>query len=118
MRSSPYPMSIRNLFGLLVALAVLFAPSVAAAAERGMTMASHQAQMMEMGHCQSLPSSHGNQDKNAGHSCCISMCMGLAAAAAGPLVQAFRSEAPAVFGLSTLHLPELLEIATPPPRFS
>lgn len=112
------PMSIRKLLGLMVALAVLFAPSLAAAAERGMTMANHEVQMMEMGRCQSPPSGHGHQDKNAGHSCCISMCMGVAITPAAPMAEAFRPHATLTFELSTLHLPELVEIATPPPRRS
>lgn len=116
-RFQPF-LSIRKLFGLMVALTVLFAPSVASAAERGMTMANHQIQMMEMGHCQSSPSSQGNQDKNAGHSCCISMCMGVAAAPAARVMEVLPPHAPATSKVSTLHLAQLVEIATPPPRFS
>lgn len=116
-RFQPF-MSIRKLFGLMVALTVLFAPSVASAAERGMTMADHQVQMMEMGHCESPPSSRGHQDRSAGHSCCISMCMGVAAAPAALAMEVLPQPSPANFKLSVLHLPQLVEIATPPPRFS
>lgn len=111
-------LSIRTLLGLVVALAVLFAPSLASAAERGMAMPNHQVQMLEMGHCQSPPSSHGNQDKNAGHSCCVSVSMGLPAMASAPIMEALRRQAPAILAAATLHLPELIEIATPPPRLS
>lgn len=109
-------MGMRRLFAILVAFSVLFAPSVAAAAERGMTMDDHEMQMIEMGHCQAPPSGHANHDKNAGHGCCIAMCMALAVtpsalAQTSPLRQQIAGFAPP----KSYHgLPA--EIATPPPK--
>jgi hypothetical protein len=111
-------MSIRPLFAMLVAFAMLFAPL---ATQGGAAMAmpntpDHHAQMMESGHCQSLPSKADHHGKTDGKSCCISMCIGLAVAPAAPATATDMQIAPATFTVATIHLPYLGEIATPPPR--
>lgn len=111
-------MSIRKLLGLLVALSVLLAPSVAAAAERGMALANHDMQMMQMGHCEAPPSGHADHDQNSGHSCCISMCMGVAVTPGTPAVEKLAVQATPAFVPPRSLLGFLGEIATPPPRLA
>ena len=113
MNAHGHPMSIRKLLTVLIALAVLFAPAVTSAAAANAAVPDHQMQMMESGHCKSIPSGHNKSD---GHSCCISISLGLTVAPAAPLAE-FESlvSAPVSF-IPTLHRPYLGEIATPPPR--
>jgi hypothetical protein len=108
--------SIRKLFAILVALAVLLAPGVTGAAMAAAP--HHDMQMMEAGHCQAPPSGSGHHEQSDGKSCCVSMCMALAVAPsapveAPPILQQMAQFAPP----RTYHgLPA--EIATPPPRHS
>jgi hypothetical protein len=81
-----------------------------------MAVPDHQIQMMETGHCKSIPSGH--DDKSDGKSCCISMLMGLAVAPSAPVAETAERPSPPVFVVRTLHHPYLGEIATPPPRIS
>lgn len=112
------PVSIRKLFGAFVALAVLFAPASAYAAERAMAVPGHDMQMMEAGHCKAPPSQSGDHDKAADKSCCISMCMAVAIAPTAPVLEKVARPAPPVFALPAFRLGYLGEIATPPPRFA
>ena len=107
-------MSIRKLFALLVALAVLFAPGVTGAAMAAAP--NHDMQMMEAGHCEAPPSGTSHHDKMGSKSCCISMCMAVAIAPAAPALDHEIAHAPASFVIPTLHVAYLGEIATPPPR--
>ena len=117
MRSYWRSVSIRNLFAILVALAVLFAPAFSRAGE-AFAKAPEHAQMMEPGHCKAPPVDSSNHYKDSGKDCCVSMCMAVAIAPMAPL----RLESPVptapVFALPTLHRSYLGEIATPPPRQS
>ena len=115
MNAHGHPMSIRKLLTALIALAVLFAPAVTSAAAANAAVPDHQMQMMDSGHCKSIPSSH---DKSDGHSCCISIFLGLAAARSVPLAEIKPLVSPPVSFIPTLHRPYLGEIATPPPRHS
>ena len=115
MRSYGPLMSIRKLFGVLIALAVLFAPS-AVAAEHMASMAGHDMQMMEMGHCDGPPSKSSDHDKNAGKSCCISMCMALAVTPDAPAADVEVEHAATYFAVPASWHGFLGEIATPPPR--
>jgi hypothetical protein len=107
-------MSIRKLFAILVAVAVLSAPGFATVGMAQAAVPDHHAQMMEKGHCDSAAGDE--QDEPSGMSCCGAMCMAVAVApssssTAKPLVGsvpvasllAFRTGCPA-------------ELATPPPR--
>jgi hypothetical protein len=109
------PMSIRNLFAILVAVAVVFAPAFMSVGMAQAAVPDHHAQMTEKGHCD--PANDEDQNKPAGTmACCGAMCMAVAVTAstmalAEPLLgslpvarlHAFRTGVPA-------------ELATPPPR--
>lgn len=110
--------SIRRLFAMLVALAVLVAPAFTSA---GMAVAAPADQMLMMdqtGHCQMPLGGTTDRHKSDGKSCCISMCMALAVAPMVPrdsLPQ--RRQVPQFAPAKAYHgLPA--EIATPPPRNS
>lgn len=107
-------MSIRKLFALLLAVSVLFAPGVAGAA-----MASspyHAMQMMQGGHCQTMPSSSGGDHKMTGKSCCIAMCMAVAVAPSTPAQSSPLRQQVAQFAPPQTYRGLPAEIATPPPR--
>ena len=107
-------MSLRKLFAVILALAVLFTPAVTGAA---MASSPHHAmQMMEAGHCQTPPSQSDHHDKTAGKSCCIAMCMAVAITPATPLLEEHAQAAQNNFFVPTAHDGYLREIATPPPR--
>jgi len=108
-------MSIRKLFGVLVALAVLFAPAFSRAGEAIAAAPDHQAQMMEAGHCKSGPDKSADHDK-APKNCCISMCMAVAITPIAPVADTLVQRAPAVFANPAFHVGLPAEIATPPPR--
>ena len=113
--------SIRKLFAMLVAVAVLFAPAVTGLSAALAAVPDHHMQMMSTGHCKALPSGENSdqspgKDSKAGKPCCIAMCIAVAATPAEigvsqplvgvanvPTLQSFLIGAPA-------------EIATPPPR--
>ena len=111
-------MSIRKLFAVFVALAVLFAPAFTGAGAALAAAPDQHAQMTEAGHCQTPPSQSGDHDKAPAKSCCISMCMGIAITPPAPGTHSELKPAPAVFAVATIHLSYLGEIATPPPRRS
>src|SRR5437764_9056223 len=99
---------------MLLALAVLFAPSVTASASA--SEPSHDMQMMRVGHCQGpMP---GAPDKNAGKTCCTSICMGVALSPPAPQAEAAVQIASPEFAapVPLTGLPTALP--TPPPRLS
>jgi hypothetical protein len=98
----------------MIGLAVLFAPAVTSAAAARAGVPDHQVQMMESGHCTFMPTS--GHDKPDGHSCCVSLFLGLTAALSSPLVELTRPAARPISFVPTLHGAYLGEIATPPPR--
>ena len=109
-------MGLQRTLSVLVALTVLFAPAVTSVAAARAAVPDHQMQMMEAGHCKSMPSSdHGKMD---GKSCCISICIGLAVVPSTPAAENVQRPPPPVFSVPTIHRPYLAEIATPPPRHS
>jgi hypothetical protein len=118
MHAYPASVSVRKLFAILVALAVLFAPAFSRAGEAFAAAPDHHAQMMEGGHCQSPPAESDGHDKAAEKSCCISMCMGVAVTPPAPARAEGPAPAPAVSAIPPLHLSYLGEIATPPPKFA
>jgi len=108
--------SIRKLFAMMIALAVLLAPSVAYA-DMPMAMGPHHdMQMMQMGHCQMPPSKSDGHDKADGKSCCISMCMAVAIAPPVPTTSVEPAHVSTYFAVPTSWHGYLGEIATPPPR--
>lgn len=117
-------MSIRTLFAMLVAVAVLFAPALTRAGEAFAAVPDHHVQMLQSGHCKTAPSHSGDgdkssdHDKSAGMNCCISMCMAVAVAPpARPQAAALHGPA-ATFPLAHQYHGCIAEIATPPPRLA
>ena len=110
--------SIRPLFAILIAFAMLFAPLVLqSGAAMAMTPADHQAQMMETGHCGEQPAKSHN-GKAMDKSCCAAMC---AAVAVAPSVEAEpHALAPSVQrpALDQFQFSFLAELPTPPPRLA
>jgi hypothetical protein len=107
-------MTLRSLFAMMIALAVLFAPAVTSPA---MATAAHQKMpTVEAGHCQTPASTAGHHDQKEGKDCCISLCMALAVVPTAPVEapQACQQAADFAPPRSYHGLPE--EIATPPPR--
>lgn len=111
------PSGIRKLFAIILALALLFAPSVVAA-EHAAAMPLHDMQMMQMGHCEGMPSKPADHGKSDGKSCCISMCMAVAVAPSAPAEAAEARHAVTYFVVLQSWHGFLGEIATPPPRMA
>jgi hypothetical protein len=109
--------SVGKLFAIIVALAVLFAPSVVAAEHMAITP-GHDMQMMEMGHCDGMPSKPADHGKVNGKSCCISMCMAVTIAPSAPADAAQAKHDAAYFVVPQSWHGFLGEIATPPPRIA
>lgn len=115
MRSYAGLMSIRTLFAVLVALAVLFAPSVTSPA-----MASapdHQMQMMQAGNCEMPVSGKSGHDKMDGN-CCIAMCTATAVPPSVPVLEKHVPGKTAYFSAPLFSLGSPIELPTPPPRRS
>ena len=110
------PVSIRKLFAILVALAVLLAPGVTGAAMAASP--DHQMHMMQTGHCNMPMSGKSDHDKMSGKNCCISMCMAVAIAPPAPADVQPLSAQITQFGLAKTYHGTLAEIATPPPRLA
>ena len=106
--------SIRALFAALVALAVLFAPSLTRIGEASAAVPDHDVQMMTKGHCEKAPAD--DHEKSVEMSCCVQMCMAVAVEPTAPF-----SPEPVLGSTKTPKLQSFLvgapaEIATPPPR--
>ena len=116
-----HSVSIRKLFAILIAVSVMFAPTLARAAEANAPVPDHQMQMMEAGHCSSAPSStngkSGTHDKSM-TSCCIAMCMALAVVPSAPIESRMLQRIVTVFPAPTFRIGLPAEIATPPPRLA
>jgi hypothetical protein len=105
---------IRTLLSALFALVVLFSPMVTNTVAAHMAGHDHQMQLMEAGHCKSVPSA--DHQKLDGKSCCISMCTGLAVAPSAPATETPSRPSLPIFTIAIIHLAHVGEIATPPPR--
>ena len=108
--------SIRPLFAILIAFAMLFAPlAMQSGAAMAMAPADHNAQMMETGHCSEQPAKSHN-GKMVDKSCCAAMCAAVAVAPAvttEPDTYARTVDRPAPDQFQRSYLAEL---PTPPPR--
>ncbi|MEO6113723.1 MAG: hypothetical protein ABIP07_04655 [Sphingomicrobium sp.] len=107
-------MSLRRLFAVLIAVAMLFAPlALRSGSAMAMAPAKHHSQMMGKGHCGEQP---GKDGKSAGKSCCAAMCTAVALAPVSP-VEPFAFplsiERPSLAQSSHSYLAKL---PTPPPR--
>ena len=108
--------SLRPLFAILIAFAMLFAPlATQSGSAMAMGPADHQSQMMNQGHCSDQPTG-GKDSKMPGKSCCVTMCTAVAVAPVSPVE-------PLAFGgvadrpaLDQFYRSYLAKLATPPPR--
>ncbi len=107
-------MSIRKLFAVFIAIAVLFAPALTNAGAAYAAVPDHHTQMMEKGHCD--PAKDMDQHEPASIACCGAMCMAVAVTpSASPAAKPLVGSAP-VAGLHDFQTGIPPEIATPPPR--
>jgi len=112
------PVSLRPLFAMFIAFAMLFAPlAMQSGGAMAMAPADHHSQMMESGHCGDQPAK-GDHGKSAEKSCCVAMCAAVAVAPTASiephaLVSSSERPSPAQF-----HHSFLAELPTPPPRLA
>lgn len=119
MRASRATMATRPLFAFILTIAVLFASALSGSAVASAATMNHDMQMMEMGHCSSMPSMPSKEDKAPVKSCCIAMCTAaVAVAPSAPAELPVVQQAPAAFPILTSYIGYLGEIATPPPRLA
>ena len=115
------PVSIRKLFAMLVAVAVLFGPALTGMSAAFAAVPDHHMQMMSTGHCKAMTAGENSdqspvKDPKAGKPCCMAMCLAVAASPA--VIEA----SPSLIGIASVpSLQNFLigvpaEIATPPPR--
>ena len=110
-------MGTRPLFAFLLTIAVLFASALSGNAVASAATMNHDMQMMEMGHCSSMPSK--DDGKTPAKSCCIAMCTAaVAVAPSAPAELPIVQQAPTTFPILTSYIGYLGEIATPPPRLA
>lgn len=108
-------MSVRPVFAILIALAMLFAPFAMQSGSARAAMPADHAQMMESSHCSGET---GKFDPGVDDSCCAAMC---AAAALAPAIVADLpiplrgDDQPAIERFGRSHLAKL---PTPPPRIA
>ena len=113
------PVSVRFLLGLLIAMAMAFAPIAMPLGEAAAAQPSPHGDMAGMtkgDHCPDQP--QPQQHHKAEKSCCVAGCFALATlsepeTAGDGLVSSLERPAPEYFRRSILN-----EIATPPPRHS
>ena len=112
------PVSMRRLFGMLIAFAMFFAPlAMQSGAAMAMAPADHHAQMMRAGHCGEQPSK-SHPGKSMDKSCCVSMCAAVAMAPSSvvePRRVSLSAQHPA---LDLFQHNFLAELPTPPPRLA
>ena len=108
-------MRIRKLLAILVAVAMLSAPSLTDAGMAQAAVPEQHAQMVEKGHCD--PASVAKQNKAIDQmSCCGAMCMAVAVTpGASPLTTGLLGNRP-VSRLHSFRSGVPAELATPPPR--
>lgn len=111
-------MTIRTLFALLLALAVLIAPAPSVMGAAMAASPDHHAQMAPDDHCATVPANSGAKDEAPAKNCCVATCAAVAVAPSGSIGEIKSLVAPAVFPIATRPLGYLGEIATPPPRRS
>lgn len=112
-------MSLRPLYMMLLALAMLLAPlAVQSGAAMAMAPADHHSMMTNGGHCGEQPAK-SHDGKAMDKSCCAAMC-----ATAAAIVPALHTEPHALAstverpGLDLFRHSFLAELPTPPPRLA
>lgn len=117
-------MSIRTLFAMLLAVAVLIAPALTRAGEAQAAVPDHHAQIMPSGHCQPDQSGadagkgQSTHHGKAGKDCCLAACTAFAVQPASALVGGLDHKSPALFAIPLFHAGTPAELATPPPRLT
>jgi len=112
-------MSLRKLFAIVIALALLLAPGFSRLGEASAAVPDgYHAQMIKDGHCQSPAPAPNDDQKAPAKSCCLSMCMGVTVASPHPVHTDKAGPAPTTFVVRSLHLSYLGDIATPPPKLA
>lgn len=112
-------MSLRPLFTMLIAFAMLFAPLGLSSAS-AVAMASspnHHAQMMESGHCGERPA-NGDHGKAPDKSCCVAMCAAITVAPSASIEPRISPQPIDQPSLVQFNHSFLAELATPPPRLA
>ena len=110
-------MGTRPLLAFVLTIAVLFASALTGTAVASAASMNHDMQMMEMGHCSSMPSKEDG--KAPVKSCCIAMCAAaVASAPAAPAEIADFHHQVGYFAVPESWHGYLGEIATPPPRLA
>lgn len=109
--------SLRPIFTLIIAVAMLFAPLAMQSGSAMAAMPDHHGQMTEKGHCGEQPAK-STDSKSEGKSCCVATCTAIAIAPIAPVepLAFLRSvDRPSLeqFGPSFLA-----KLPTPPPRFA
>ena len=108
--------SLRPLFAILIAFAMLFAPlAMETGSAMAMAPADHQSQMMEKGHCGDQPAK-GKDGKTMDKSCCVAMCTAVAVTAVSPVEPLAFARIADLPSLDQFHHSYLAKLATPPPR--
>ena len=108
--------SLRFVFAILIASAMLFSPFAMRSGSAMAAMPSnHHSQMVSKEHC-GEQSSSGKPDKNHSKSCCVSMATAIAAAPASPTAPLAFARAMARAATETAPRNYLAKLATPPPR--
>lgn len=108
-------MTVRRLFAILIALAVLFAPAMTRVGEAQAAVPDHHAQMMTKGHCDTVPAGDQEQARDS-NSCCVQLSMAVAAEPARPAASQPLLGASRVAALENFRTGTPAELATPPPR--
>lgn len=110
-------MSLRSLFGMLIAIAMLFAP-LGLSSSSAMAMvpvADHHAPMMESGHCDEQPGQDSQSDTK---SCCVAMCAAIALEPMTASEPHGLAPSPIRPSLAQFDPSFLAELPTPPPRLA
>ena len=111
-------MSLRPLFAILFAVAMLFAPlATIGGSAMAMAPADHHAQMAESGHCGEQPAK-GDHHKAPEKSCCVAMCAAVAVAPTTTIEPNSLATSVDRPSLTQFDHSFLAELPTPPPRLA
>lgn len=109
-------MSLRPLFAMLIAVAMLFAPlAMQSGSAMAMAPADHQGRMMEKGRCGEQPAK-GKNSESGDRSCCVAMCTAVANAPVSPLEPNAFPRSVGRPSPQPFRHGYLAKLPTPPPR--
>lgn len=107
--------SLRPIFAMMIAFAMLFAPVAMPTGAMAMTPAGDHSQVMASEHCGDR-SSDDKDSKATGKSCCAAMCAAVAIAPGSPVEPAIFARAVERPALEQFRHGILAKLPTPPPR--